>query len=168
MELEPKKISIHFPYTPQYNVDFLDELIQTDTNSYTVLTDTKSSDGIHFGNASPNLNVKEAPIYKFLGLWYSSGLVSHLFLEKPKIFVVNANPRDIGAFLVVFLGLFTKTKVVPWGMFHRIGKPKILTTIYFWMMGFLGHANFTYAEIGKISQIHRGVKPKKFMLLVQP
>ena len=108
MEIEPKKISIHFPYTPQYNVDFLDKLIQMDNNTYTVLTDTESSDGIHFGDVPTNLNIKEAPIYKFFGLWYSSGLVNHLFFAKPNIFIVNANPRDIGTFLVVLFGLFNK------------------------------------------------------------
>ena len=161
MKNEPKNISIHFPYTPHYNVDFLNKLLQMDGNFYTVLTDTRSNEGIHFGKASPNLNVKKAPIYRILGLWYSSGLIWHLFSKKPSIFVVNANPRDIGTLLVVLLGLITKTKVVPWGMFHRIGEPKIHTTIYFWIMGLLGHANFTYARVGKISQLARGVKSKK-------
>tara|TARA_B110000879_G_C11161620_1_gene509382 strand:- start:81 stop:1214 length:1134 start_codon:yes stop_codon:yes gene_type:complete len=160
-----KKITIHYPYTPNYNMVFLDQLLQISDHDYILYTDKRSSDGIEFGNVNSDLTVREAPIRKLSGIWFSTNLVSHLLRDRPDVFVVNGNPRDLGTFLVMLIGIFTRTKIVAWGMFHRIGEPRLVTTFYFWLCGVLCDANFTYARIGKISQVARGTRSSKIHVI---
>jgi len=160
-----KKVTIHYPYTPNYNMVFLDQLLRISDHDYLLYTDKRSSDGIEFGNVSSDLIVRQSPIRKVKGIWFSTNLVSHLLRDRPDVFVVNGNPRDLATLLVMLIGVFTKTKIVAWGMFHRIGEPRLVTTFYFWLCGMLCDANFTYARIGKISQIARGIRSSKIHVI---
>ena len=160
-----KNIAIHFPYTPKYNADFLKALQNVSDHKYTILTDAGSSDGIEFDKSLSAFNLVNAPIIKFKGLWYSTQLITYLISHKPDIFIVNGNPRDFGSLLVMFLGMFMGTKVVAWGMWHRIGRPKVYTNFYFWLCGVICNANFSYARVGKVSQVARGIHPSKVHII---
>jgi glycosyltransferase involved in cell wall biosynthesis len=161
MKKDKLNIAIHFPYTPKYVADFINAIENYGKHDYVILTDTRASEGLTYDETLNASEVIQTPIIKIKGLWYSAGLVKHLIFQKPDIFIVNGNPRDFGSLLVMLVGFFTRTKVIAWGMWHRIGKPKLYTVFYFWLCGVICTANFSYARVGKISQVARGIRPAK-------
>lgn len=165
MKKDRLNIAIHFPYTPKYVADFVKALENYGKHDYVILTDTRNSEGLMYDETLNASKVIKTPIIKIKGLWYSAGLVKHLIFRKPDIFIVNGNPRDFGSLLVMLIGFFTRTKVIAWGMWHRIGEPKLYTVFYFWLCGVICAANFSYARVGKISQIARGISSTKIHVI---
>lgn len=156
-------LTLHFPSLPAYDYDFVRDL--TKNNSFDeleVLADLNSVSGLQTSESLDGINLIQINSSKLFGIWWSSELIKRaITLPKKSIIVYCANPRDLSALLSALLARLLGKKVVFWGMFHSIGKTRWITTKVFKFMGIIGHRNFSYARTGAISQLARGVDPKK-------
>ena len=156
-------LAIHFPYLPTYDYDFVKGLMEvTAFEEIKILTDINGSGTLPVSDGLDSLHIINARIFKFFGVWLTPSLMLEAIrLPKKSVIVYCASPRDLTTVVAALLARALGKKVIFWGMFHSIGKTRWITSKLFKFMGIIGHKNFTYARTGAISQLARGVDPKK-------
>jgi len=157
-----KRILIVSPLIPKYNVEFFENLL--DMSSY----DLYIAANIENKN---DLTLQDYNMYKFnaihtnikqIGPFQITLKLSKIISKvNPDIIIYSASPRDLGQMFSIIRSRILGYKVVVWSMFHRIGGPRLYSSIYYWFLGKIAHRNMTYSRIGKLYQIARSVKGSK-------
>ncbi|WP_445781387.1 glycosyltransferase [Shewanella sp.] len=165
-----KKILLIQPLLPRYSIDFivaLNKKLLQHNMSLSIACDVKIKTILN--NYKPELidndilHAKQIIIGPFI---FRSGL-SIGMLKSFDLVIFNANPRDVTQlYYQILLKVFGKnTKFVSWGMFHRIGRFKLSTLIYFKIVSMLSAQLWTYTRIGASNLISIGV-PKSIINII--
>lgn len=143
-----KKILIVQPAIPHYNVNFFNSF--SDEYSLTVAADTKSDKNLNNGlslKCKFNIfNLKSKSLV--FGFTWNKGLFKYLRRNKFDIIVLNSNPRDLSQLL---LAIFNFRKIYSWGMFHRIGKNKLVSQLAFFIYSFCSKKVLVYSRTGALN-----------------
>lgn len=156
------RISIVQPYLPHYSAAFFEKLAQAHSiESIQVIADLKSSEHLNAVDQGDALELSHVPYTSRGGVVLRPGRLRALRAYHPDVCVLSGDPRDLGAlFLAVYLR-FLGCKVVFWGMFHRIGGPRIVSQIAYRLMAQVSNACITYARIGALNLLSLGARPDK-------
>lgn len=156
------RISIVQPYLPHYSAAFFEKLAQAHSiESVQVIADLKSSGHLNAVNQGDALELTHVPYTSVSGFVFRPGRFRALRAYHPDVCVLSGDPRDLGGlFLAVFLRVLG-CKVVFWGMFHRIGGPRLVSQITYRLMAQVSNACITYARIGALNLLSLGARADK-------
>lgn len=96
---------------------------------------------------------------------YRIGILKILLKERPNIFVVYANPRDISCFIALFFASLLGIKTAAYGMFHRIGKLKLFTRLAYRIFYSLSDLILVYSRKGATVLYAMGLDQKKVIIV---
>lgn len=147
------------PLLPKYDIDFLNEFQKTfPVLELLVVADIESNNSLNqFEAVKSTFKVQHLRLVEFLGFVFRPGLLRFLQNNSSSIIVFNGNPRDISQlFAMVLLWLLGRDFCV-WGMFHRIGGPRLISSIYYKIVGKLARKCLCYSRTGATNLVSLGV-----------
>ncbi|MEO0356699.1 MAG: glycosyltransferase family 4 protein [Pseudomonadota bacterium] len=155
-------ICIVQPFIPHYSIAFFNALAQLPgITKLTVLADIESQTQLNQAGDTKTFELKHLTRHVRHGFEMRPGRWAAIRDVNPDICVLSGNPRDLGS-LWVSIGLRLKgIKTYHWGMFHRIGGPRIFTQFVFWLFGRLAHGCLSYSETGARNLLAIGCPAQK-------
>ncbi len=159
------RISIIQPYLPHYSAAFFEKLAQEDSiQSMQIIADLETNGHLHTVNRSHSVELSHIPFRSHGPFIYRPGRLQTILAFRPDVCVLSADPRDLaGLLLAVFLRA-CGIKVIFWGMFHRIGGPKLISQIFYKQMGQIANACITYARAGAFNLLSLGTPGDKVFI----
>lgn len=151
------------PVLPRYDCDFFSLLQKEFSNlDLLVLADIETKSPLNQYNKLVALfNVRHLRNLMVGGFFFRPGLLKTIANERQSFFVFNGNPRDISQLLgMIFLRTLGRPFYV-WGMFHRIGGPRLISTLYYKLVGKIATKCLCYSRIGASNLISLGVSPAR-------
>jgi glycosyltransferase involved in cell wall biosynthesis len=158
------KIVFIQPVLPIYDIDFFNALQERFSSiELLVLADIKTKDELNQSKSSKiKFQIEHLRQVNFCGLIFRPGLF-RLIQGRAYGFTViyNSNPRDVTQFLAMILSWLMGRQFFSWGMFHRIGGPRIMSNFYYKVIGQISSKTLCYSRIGATNLISLGVPPSK-------
>lgn len=158
-----KKVLIVFPLLPKYDIEFFEYFCQKykDISLYITADIYNKNDLTLDKYEEYNFKVIHTNI-KHVGPFQNThGLSKTIKQVNPDLIIYSASPRDLGQLLSIIKQKFTNKKFYVWSMFHRIGGPRLYSTLYYKFLGYVSNRVLTYSRIGMRYQISRGINSKK-------
>jgi glycosyltransferase involved in cell wall biosynthesis len=158
-----KKILIVKWFIPKYDFEFYQQLALVSNLEIYVTSDTLKKDQLNTDLTVEknfhSLHVKNIEIGPFV---FNTGLQKVIEKIKPDVIVFGSNPRDISLPFRLMLNKYIyRYKVVTWSMYHRIGGPKLFSTLMIKFIGRISDRSMTYTDIGANYLIERGIPSEK-------
>lgn len=156
------KIAVVQPLLPHYAISFFNRLVELHPDVHlVVLADTKTSNSLNqYRPEDCKFSVVHLPQIEKAGFAFRPGLYSLLAQQKADAVVFNATPRDVSQISALIYYRLLGRKALAWGMFHRIGGPRLVSSVYFKLAGHIATRCLTYTRVGASNLISMGV-PKK-------
>lgn len=155
------KLIIIQPLLPAYDCDFfnllqttfpkLDLLVLADINNKIILN--------QYVKSSSSFNVENLPNLEIWGLYFRPGLLRFIGKERNSVIVFNGNPRDASQFLAMLFLRMLGHPFYVWGMFHRIGGPRFISSVYYKIAGKIANKCLCYSRTGAANLLSLGVSP---------
>lgn len=147
------------PVLPAYDCDFFNALQQSFPGiDLLVLADIETKGALNQYDATKSsFNVQHLPSVEFLGLVFRPGLLRLLARRADATVVFNGNPRDVSQLLAMALFRLTARAIYVWGMFHRIGGPRLISNLYYKLSGKLACKCLCYSRTGAANLVTLGV-----------
>lgn len=150
------------PLLPKYSISFFNRLSLIPNLKVTVLADIKNEKQLNQYNQSicnfDVLHIAEVAYGPFILRPGLGKLIAELNYDH---LVLNANPRDISQLRTLIVQRLKGKAIFSWGMFHRIGKRKLVTEFIFKLIGLISTKCLVYTKKGIYSQLCRGIKIDK-------
>lgn len=152
---------------PLYAIAFFNRIVEIyPAVKLVVLADLQSSDGLN--QYQPNLcqfEVRQLDSLQRAGVTLRPGIFRVLREVAADLVVFSASPREWSQMLVMLWFRLGQRPFAAWGMFHRIGGPRLFTKTYFRLIGLLANKCLTYTRIGAAHLVGIGV-PKMRVAVV--
>ena len=152
---------------PLYSTSFFNRICKLYPEvSLVVLTDLKSKDPLNQYQADIcAFEIKQLDSVSCGGIFIRPGIFRLLNKAKADVFIFSGSPREWSQIIAMFWLRLKGSRVISWGMFHRIGAPKLFTKIYFRLIGFLSQRCFTYSRTGATNISNLGVPKSKIRVI---
>ena len=156
------RISIVQPYLPHYSAAFFEKLAEGHCiGNVQIIADLGTSGHLNAVGRADALELCHVPYIAHCGSVFRPGRLRALRSYRPDVCILSGDPRDLGSlFLALFLR-FWGCKVVFWGMFHRIGGPRLVSQIIYRLMAKVSNACITYSRIGAHNLLSLGARAEK-------
>jgi glycosyltransferase involved in cell wall biosynthesis len=157
------KIVVVQPLLPHYSIAFFNRVVELHPDvSLLVLADIETRNALNQYDASAcRFRVAHLPNVERFGFAYRPGLISQLGAERPDVVVFSGAPRDLSQLAALILYRSLGRNAVAWGMFHRIGGPRMLSNAYFRLVGSVASKCLTYTRVGASHLISLGVSKNR-------
>lgn len=164
--MKNKRILIVSPLLPKYHVEFLERFAITTDYDLHVSADIKSKNDLTLDKYDNyKFNVHHLPFLNVGPFQNTLGLNKLIKELNPDLIIFSASPRDLTQIFSIVKQKLIGRKIAIWSMFHRIGGPRLYSSLYYKFLGKIANRNFTYSNIGKYYQIARGVSEKKIHVI---
>jgi len=163
--MNKKKILVIFPLLPKYDVDFFEQFVSMFDFEIFVVADIENKNDLTLSQYNNSFTAIHSDIKKLGPFEYTIGLSKIISTVNPDLIIYSASPRDLGQMFSIIKNKILGKKIAVWSMFHRIGGPRIYSSIYYMFLGFIANRNLTYSKTGKYYQIARGVNPQKIDII---
>ena len=152
---------------PLYSISFFNHIVDFNSEiDLIVMTDLTSKDSLNqFTPKLCKFKTIQLNNFSLFGIFFRPNIISKLCNIKADVVVFSASPREWGQLAAMIYARFMYGKIVTWGMFHRIGKPRLFTKIYFKLLGSLSDRCFTYSRVGATQLINLGIKKSKIRVI---
>lgn len=157
------KLVVIQPLLPTYDCEFFNTLQNYFPKlELLVLADIEIKSTLNqYVEAKFSFKVSQLKTLVFFGICLRPGLLGYIRKEHDSVFVFNGNPRDISQLIgMLFLRILGRP-FYAWGMFHRIGGPRFISTLYYKLVGKIATKCLCYSRIGASNLISLGVKPER-------
>lgn len=157
------KLCIVQSVLPLYAISFFNRIVELDPGiELTVLADLTSRESLNqYQPALCRFNVRQLDSVQIRGVFLRPGILRVLRELQPDVTVFSATPREWSQLLALAWGRILGRKSVIWGMFHRVGGPRLFTTAYFRLLARLAHRCLTYTRVGGTQIVAQGVPSAK-------
>lgn len=157
------KLCIIQAVLPLYVISFFNRISELFSNiELVVVADLESSDPLNqYRGENLKFEVIHVPYVQWGGIVWRKGLLKALRQQEADIVVFSASTRDISQLLGMFYYRISKKCFGAWGMFHRIGGPRLTTNAYFRMIGRVASRCLAYSRIGAVNLVGLGVSKYK-------
>ena len=161
------KLCIIQSILPFYSIAFFNQICKLHPEiDLIVLADLYSNDPLNqYRRENCLFEVKQLNSVSCFGVFFRPGIFWLLRRINPDVVVLTASPRECSQLVAMLWQRLRGGHVVSWGMFHRIGPPKVFTNTYFRLVGFLSHRCFTYSRTGAVAISYLGVPKKKIRVI---
>lgn len=156
------KVAVIQPLLPHYSIAFFNRVVELHPEvELVVLADIETSESLNqYRPQDCRFIVRHLPSLKRKGLIFRPGLLHRLRQEKADIVVYNANPREVSQLWAMVVSRLKGQRFTAWGMFHRIGGPRLVSNVYYRLVGRLASKCLTYTRTGASNLVSLGV-PKQ-------
>ncbi|WP_347255931.1 glycosyltransferase [Brachymonas denitrificans] len=157
------KIVVVQPLLPRYSIAFFNRLVQLYPEiSLVVLADIETRDSLNqYRKEDCLFTVRHLPSKVRSGFIFQRGLLRLLHQENADRIVFNANPRGLTQLWAMLVHRIQGKQFTAWGMFHRIGGPRLVSTLFFCLVGRLAERCLTYTRTGASNLVSLGVPKHK-------
>jgi glycosyltransferase involved in cell wall biosynthesis len=148
---------------PLYAISFFNRIVERNSDiELVVLADLQSSEALNqYQRKLCRFQVKQLGQRSLYGVSLRSGILNLLRQVDADIVVFSGSPREPCQLLaMVWLRLLGKP-VAMWGMFHRIGGPRLISTLFYRIVGKLAHRCLSYTRVGASNLVSLGVSKQK-------
>lgn len=153
-------------FIPYYIDDFYSEVARQNPDwEIVVLADTTSMDNLNQFSETSNYRVIDLPLFTLGRINYRIGIFRILIKEKPNVFVVYANPRDLSSFISLLFGSVLRIKTAAFGMFHKIGQLTFFTRLAYRLFYLLSDFVLVYSRKGATVLYAIGLNQKKVIIV---
>lgn len=152
---------------PQYAISFFNRIVERNQDiELFVLADIKTAQPLNqFQAELCRFNAVHLEHIEMAGVSIRPKILERLREINPDVVVFSASPRELmQLFVMIYLRMVGKP-VAMWGMFHRIGGPKLMTSCYFKIVGAISQRCLTYTRIGALNLISLGVCKSKISVI---
>lgn len=151
------------PLLPQYSISFFNRLIELNPDlNLTVLADIETQSPLNnFSSEVCKFQTHHVSRRHFYGLEYRPRLMKALRNARGDLVIFNGNPRDISQILAMLILRAKSQKFCVWGMFHRIGGPRLVSCFYYRLVGVIANKCLTYSRTGAVNLVSIGVPKYK-------
>lgn len=152
---------------PLYAISFFNRIVENNPDiELVVLADLQSRAALN--QYQPELcsfRVKHLGLRTFTGVSFRPDILAVLREVDADVVVFSGSPREPSQLLAMtWLRLLGKP-VAMWGMFHRIGGPRLVSTLFYRLIGRLAHRCLSYTRIGASNLVSLGVVKRKIAVI---
>lgn len=150
------------PLLPSYSISFFNSIASQSGVKLTVIADIKTSKQLNqYRPEICNFDVIHLPEKNYKGFIFRPRLL-HLIksVDFDKL-ILNSNPRDMSQLFSLVYWRVLGRPAYTWGMFHRIGKRRLSSELYFYLAARLSKKCLTYSRRGLLAQLSRGASLSK-------
>lgn len=157
------KLVVVQPLLPQYAIAFFNRVVDMHPElELVLLADIETREALNqYQPQNCRFTVRHLPSVQGKGFIYRPGLLRQLRQEKADAIVFNANPREISQLWAMLVSRLLGRRFTAWGMFHRIGGPRLVTTAFYRLAGRLADRCLTYTRTGASNLVSLGVPKHK-------
>jgi glycosyltransferase involved in cell wall biosynthesis len=152
---------------PLYSISFFNRIRKLNPEiELVVLANLKSDDSLNqYHPEICEFSVQHLNSVSWGGVFIRPGILRALQKNNPDVIVFSGSPREWSQLIALCWWRLSGGRVISWGMFHRIGAPKVFTNIYFRLVGYLSQRCFTYTRTGAIMISHLGTPKNKIRVV---
>jgi glycosyltransferase involved in cell wall biosynthesis len=157
-----KKVLIVFPFLPKYDAEFFEYFVSKFKYDIYITADISNTNDLSLNDYKKNnFTVTHTNLNKMGPFQNTQGLEAIITEISPHLIIYSASPRDLKQLYSIVKNKILGKKIAVWSMFHRIGGPRLYSTMYYKFLGFFTDKNMSYTNTGKSSQITRGIASSK-------
>ena len=141
----------------------MNEILKVEsTIDLTICADVSSDSSLNqYSSSECDVKVIDSKMYVYKGLVFRKNISSIISNGDYDLICFYANPREISlSLLMLKLWLYNK-KFITYGMFHKIGKLKLYTKLYYKYIGVVSLKCLTYSRKGASVLLTLGVAREK-------
>lgn len=152
---------------PLYAIAFFDRIVELNPHiELTVLADLNSRDLLNqYRSAQYKFKAVHLGQHLLPGVVLRPGIIRTLRSVNADVIVFSGSPRESSQLLAMAWFRLLGKPVAVWGMFHRIGAPRLLTNAYFRLVGRLSNLCLTYSRVGATNLVRLGVNKTKVVVV---
>lgn len=157
------KLVVVQPLLPHYSIAFFNRIVELHQDiELVVLADIETRESLNqYHPQDCRFGVRHLPSVQRKGFIFRPGLLRQLRQEQADVVVFNANPREVSQLWAMIASRLQGRRFTAWGMFHRIGAPRFVSTVFFRLAGRLADRCLTYSRTGASNLISLGVPKHK-------
>jgi glycosyltransferase involved in cell wall biosynthesis len=157
------KIAVVQPLLPHYSIAFFNQVVDMHPDvELVLLADIETREALNQYRAQDcRFTVHHLPSVRRKGLILRPGLLRLLRQVGADVTVFNANPREVSQLWAMVISRLHGVRFTAWGMFHRIGGPRLVSTVFYRVVGRLANRCLTYTRTGASNLISLGVSKDK-------
>lgn len=161
------KLVVVQPVLPSYDQDFFAALQEMFPSiDIIVLADIKTQQQLNQYEAGRSqFQVQHLSTIEFWGLILRPGLFRRILSHNDSAVVLNGNPRDVSQLLLLLTLSIIRRPFYVWGMFHRIGGPRLVSTLYYKLVGKTAQKCLCYTRVGAANLVSLGVSPSRIGII---
>ena len=144
---------------PLYSISFFNRIVELYPEiDLVVLADIESPQPLNqYRSEICAFQVKQLDSSNYKGVEWRPGIVRVIRSQGPDRVVFSGYVRDLGQLWAMIFFKITGSSFGVWGMFHRIGGPRCVTNLYFYLVGMLASRCLTYTRVGASQLINQGI-----------
>jgi glycosyltransferase involved in cell wall biosynthesis len=152
---------------PLYSISFLNRIVDLYPDiDLVVLADLENKDSLNqYRDVDCRFRVVHAPYAEYGGFVRRKGLISILDAQQADVVIFSGSTRDLSQLLAIFVYRLRGKRFGVWGMFHRIGGPRLVSEIYYKLTGALATKCLTYTRTGAVNLVSLGVPKRKVVVI---
>lgn len=157
------KLVVVQPLLPHYSIAFFNRVVDMHPDvELVLLADIETRETLNqFRPQDCRFAVRHLPSVQRNGFIFRPGLLRLLQRENADVTVFNANPREVSQLWAMFVSRLLGRRLTAWGMFHRIGGPRPVTSAFYRLAGRLADRCLTYTRTGASNLVSLGVPKHK-------
>lgn len=155
------------PLLPIYSIDFFNEMVREEPSlDLVVSADLESTSAL---NQVAKRELKFKAIHlkarKVGPFTWINSLFKKIEEVGPDLVVFSGNPRDLSQLFEMIRMKLLGRKFYVWGMFHKIGRQRVHTRLYYKFVSWLSERVFTYTRVGARNLVSLGVPQEKISVI---
>lgn len=157
------KLVVVQPLLPHYSIAFFNRVVELHPElTLVLLADIETRESLNqYRPEDCRFTVRHLSSVQRKGFILRPGLQRLLRQENGEVIVFNANPREVSQLWAMIVSRLQGRHFSAWGMFHRIGGPRFVSTVFYRLVGRLADRCLTYSRIGASNLISLGVPKHK-------
>lgn len=152
---------------PLYAISFFNRIAERNPDiDLVVLADLESSQALNqYQPEWCRFNVVHLGQWELPGIAFRPGIMKTLREVNADVVVFSGSPREPSQLLAMAWLRLRGTPVAMWGMFHRIGGPRWISSNFYRLVGALAHRCLSYTRIGATNLVSLGVPKRKIAVV---
>lgn len=152
---------------PLYSISFFNRIVELYPQiDLIVFADIRHKNPLNqFEEAACFFRVVQLDNYEFSGLTFRGGILKALRSVSPDVVVFSGSVRDVGQLFAMLIYWFKRKPFATWGMFHRVGSPKLITNIYFRFVGVVANLLLAYTRVGATNLVRLRINKRKIVVV---
>ncbi len=152
---------------PLYAISFFNRIVERNPDiELVVLADLQSGEALN--QYQPELcrfRVKHLGQRSLPGVSFRPDILNVLREVDADVVVFSGSPREPSQLLAMAWMRLLGKPVAMWGMFHRIGGTRLVSTLFYRMVGRLAHRCLSYTRVGASNLVSLGVSKQKIAVI---
>jgi glycosyltransferase involved in cell wall biosynthesis len=158
------KILLIQSLAPKYDLEFYERICQLHgTLELVVCADLRTRHALNQIDSSRAypFTLVDLPNVERLGMAFRPGLLRLIRQQRPDVVIFSGTPRDVSQAFGLLWCRIVGVPAAAWGMFHRIGGPRLISNLYFRHAGRTAVKCMTYSRVGASNLVGLGVPKAK-------